>query len=68
MVDNILRNNKKNSDKLASTLQLIDSVKLLSFWWLKTKILNIAFDYHRWGALPFIMYEHRLILLYLFPL
>lgn len=48
------RNNKKISDKPASTLQLIDIVKLISFWWLKAKILKIVFDYHRWGINPLI--------------
>ena len=45
-------NNRIFTDKPASTLQLIDSVKLLSFWWLKTKILNLSFDYHRWWLSP----------------
>jgi len=38
--------------KPAFVLQLIDNVKLLSFWWLKAKIPNIAIGYHRWGLSP----------------
>jgi len=40
-------------NKEASTLiQFLDNIKLLSFWWLKTKFENIVFGYLNWCFNP----------------
>jgi len=33
--------------------QLLDKIKILSFWWLKAKIDTFAFNYHNWWFNPF---------------
>jgi len=39
-------------NKPATTLSLIDGVKLLSFRWFKGFLSNFAFDYHNWWCSP----------------
>lgn len=43
------RNRRIFNQKEEQLQQLLDKIKLLSFWWLKTKYFNFPFDYHiRW--------------------
>lgn len=41
-------NNRIFSQKKYSIHNLVDKVKLLSYWWLRAKYINLVFGYHCW--------------------
>jgi len=48
------RNNMIFNNKVELIHDLVDKVKLLSFWWLKTKHIFFACSYHSWWLNPLI--------------
>jgi len=32
--------------------QLLDKIKLLTYWWLKAKFVTFPFDFHSWWLYP----------------
>jgi len=48
------RNNMISKNTKSTAHQLIDKIKLLSFWWLKAKYVSFVCCYHNWWLSPLI--------------
>jgi len=46
------RNNRLFNHKENSIEQLLDKVKIHSFWWMKAANVNFGIDVHRWLSCP----------------
>lgn len=58
------KNNRILNHKEDSMQHLLDKIKLLSYQWMKEKIINFAFGYHNWQS--FNLYGHwKLLVFYL---
>lgn len=47
------RNNRLFKNTENSIPQLLDKVKLYSFWWMKVENVNFVLGYHSWWSCPF---------------
>ncbi|GAU32175.1 hypothetical protein TSUD_68460 [Trifolium subterraneum] len=48
------RNNRLFRNSEQSVSQLMDQVKLHSYWWLKSSNITLAYNYHCWWSSPFL--------------
>jgi hypothetical protein len=48
------RNDRIFRGKAKTISQLLESIKLLSFWWLKAKLALFSFKFHEWCQHPFL--------------
>jgi len=55
-------NNRIFNHKEETVQQLLNKIKILSFWWLKEKTTTFAFDYHSWSLNPVKCLGHVAIL------